>query len=141
MANQKVIGSFEKVSFPDLGIFDVIAKIDTGATSGSIHATHIKEIELPTGERAIRFNPLGGKSKVTVTNFSLKGVRSSNGASSLRYMIPTIIIIRGVQYPIRVSLADRTLMKKAVLVGRSFLRDHGFMIDVNIGSEYRGEVK
>jgi hypothetical protein len=48
---EKVIGAFEQVSFPDFGLFDVVAKIDTGATSGSLHATKIKEVELPTGEK------------------------------------------------------------------------------------------
>lgn len=138
---KKVIGAFEKVSFPDFGLFDVVAKIDTGATSGSLHATRIKEIVLPTGEQALQFLPYGRKKRVTVNSFSLKEVRSSNGASSLRYFVPTTIEVGGVQYPIEVSLADRTLMKKAVLVGRQFLRSHGFIVDPEKGSEYRGEVK
>ncbi len=137
----KVIGAFEKVSFPDFGLFDVTAKIDTGATSGSLHATRIKEITLPTGEQALRFLPYGKKQRVIVNSFDLKEVRSSNGASSLRYFIPTTIVIEGVQYPIEISLADRTLMKKSVLVGRRFLRSHGFIVDPKKGTEYRGEVK
>jgi hypothetical protein len=138
---EKVIGAFEKVSFPDFGLFDVTAKIDTGATSGSLHATRIKEISLPTGEQALRFLPYGKKQRVIVNSFDLKEVRSSNGASSLRYFIPTTIVIEGVQYPIEISLADRTLMKKSVLVGRRFLRSHGFIVDPKKGTEYRGEVK
>ena len=54
---EKVIGAFEKVSFPDFGLFDVVAKIDTGATSGSLHATKIQEIQLPNGEKALTFLP------------------------------------------------------------------------------------
>jgi hypothetical protein len=137
----KTIGAFEKVSFPDFGLFDVVAKIDTGATSGSLHATRIKEVELPTGEQALKFLPYGRKNRVTVNAFQLKEVRSSNGASSLRYFIPTTIVIEGVQYPIEISLADRTLMKKGVLVGRRFLRSHGFIVDPKKGTKYRGEVK
>jgi hypothetical protein len=138
---KRTIGAFEKVSFPDFGLFDVVAKIDTGATSGSLHATRIKEMTLPTGEKALRFLPYGKKKRITVNSFSLKEVRSSNGASSLRYFIPTTIIIEGVQYPIVISLADRTLMKKSVLVGRKFLRSHGFIVDPKKGTRYRGEVK
>lgn len=139
--SQKIIGAFEKVSFPDLGLFDVIAKVDTGATSGSVHATHIHEVELPTGEKAVSFLPFGKEPAMLVTDFSLKQVRSSNGALSLRYVVPTMVVIRGAQYPIHVNLADRTLMKKGALVGRRFLRQHGFMVDANGGSKYRGEVK
>jgi hypothetical protein len=138
---KKVIGAFEKVSFPDFGLFDIVAKIDTGATSGSLHATNIKEMELATGEMAVKFKPFGRKPSVTVSSFQLKMVRSSNGESSMRYVIPTTIVIEGVQYPIEVSLADRTLMKKGVLVGRKFLRSHGFIVDPERGTRYRGEVK
>ena len=138
---EKVIGAFEKVSFPDFGLFDVVAKVDTGATSGSLHATRIKEISLPTGEKALTFLPYGKKKRITVNSFELKEVRSSNGVSSLRYFVPTTIEIEGVQYPIEVSLADRTLMKKAVLVGRQFLRSHGFIVDPKKGNKYRSVVK
>ncbi len=138
---KKVLGSFEKISFPDFGIHNVVAKIDTGATSGSLHATRIKEIILPTGERALTFKPYGRKRRFTVTGYELREVRSSNGAMSLRYAIPTTIVIRKVQYPIVVTLADRTSMKKAVLIGREFLRSHGFLVDSTKGSKYRYHVK
>ncbi len=138
---KKTIGAFEKVSFPDLGLNNVVAKIDTGATSGSVHATKIQEVVLETGERAVKFKPYGKKRTVIVNSFELREVRSSNGASSLRYVIPTTVVIKGVQYSINVSLADRTLMKKGVLIGRKFLRSHGFIVDPNRGKQYRGEVK
>jgi len=96
---------------------------------------------LPTGKKAVSFIPYGTEPEVRVTDFELRDVRSSNGAISLRYVIPTMVVIRGVQYPIQVSLADRTLMKKGILIGRSFLREHGFLVDANEGEQYRYEVK
>ncbi len=135
------IGAFEKVSFPDFGLFDLVAKIDTGAASGSLHATQIRKIILPTGEKALRFHPYGKKQEVVVNSFILKNVRSSNGIVSKRYVVQTTIIIRGVQYSIQISLADRSLMMKGVLIGRRFLRSHGFIIDPKKGTKYRYEVK
>jgi hypothetical protein len=132
------IGSFEKISFPDFGLMDVISKIDTGATSGSIHATDIKEVKLTTGKRALKFKPFDREPGVTVYRFSRKLIRSSNGQTAMRYIIPTTVVIQGVQYPINISLADRSLMKKDVLIGRKFLRSHGFVVDVNKGTKYRG---
>jgi hypothetical protein len=138
---KKTIGAFAKVSFPDFGLNNIVAKIDTGAASGALHATHIKRIKLATGESAVRFRPYGSKPSVIVSSYQYKMVRSSNGESSMRYVVPTTVVIAGVQYPIEVSLADRTLMKKGVLIGRRFLRSHGFIVDPKRGTKYRGEVK
>ncbi len=137
----KTIGSFEKVSFPDFNLFDVIAKIDTGATTGSLHASEIREVKLPTGKKALRFLPYGNRPAVIVKSFKFKQIRSSNGETSMRYVIPTTIVFDGVQYPIRLTLADRTPMKKGILIGRRFLRHHGFVVDVKKGTKYRGEIK
>ncbi len=138
---KRTIGSFEKVSFPDFGLFDIVAKIDTGATTGSLHATEMKVVKLKTGEKALKFFPYGKKPAVYVKSYRLKMVRSSNGDSAMRYVIPTTIVIEGVQYPIRLTLADRTPMKKGVLVGRRFLRRHGFVVDVKKGTKYRQGVR
>jgi len=138
---QKVISAFEKVSFPDLGIFDVVAKVDTGALSGALHATEINEINLPTGETAISFQPFGRKPQMEVVGFKKKLFKSSNGAMQERYVIPTVVVINDVHYPINISLFDRSDMMKGVLLGRNFLREHGFLVDASGGSQYRYEVK
>lgn len=137
----KVIGAFEKVSFPDFGLFDVVAKIDTGALSGALHATGIREVGLPTGQKAVSFLPYGRKPRLEVADFEKKPVKSSNGSVEERYIIATTVIIRGVQYPIHISLTDRSGMMKGTLIGRRFLRDHGFLVDATDGTEYRYEVK
>lgn len=138
---KRVIGAFEPISLPDFNLFDVVAKIDTGATTGSLHATQIEEIVLETGEKALSFLPYGKKPAVKVMSYRQKDIRSSNGELSTRYVIPTTVVIEGVQYPIRLTLADRSLMKKGILIGRRFLRRHGFVVDVKRGTKYRGEVK
>lgn len=139
--NKKTIGAFEKVNFPDFEIVGTIAKIDTGALSGALHATGIKEVTLPTGEKAVSFLPYGKEPRVTLASFQTKDVRSSNGVLETRYVIPTTVVIRRVQYPIQISLADRSNMMKGVLIGRGFLRRHGFIVDAEKGTKYRYEVK
>lgn len=139
--NPQIIGAFEKVSFPDFGLFDLVAKIDTGALSGALHATDITEVQLPTGQKAVSFLPYGREPKVEVADFHKKMVKSSNGKTQERHIIATTIVIRGVQYPINISLSDRSDMMKGVLIGRRFLRQHGFLVDANGGGEYRYEVK
>jgi len=139
--DSKVVGAFENVSFPDFGIFDVVAKVDTGALSGALHATAIHEVDLPTGQKAVSFLPYGHEPRVEVADFHKKMVKSSNGTTEERYVISTIVVIRDVQYPIHISLSDRSNMMKGVLIGRRFLRAHGFLVDANEGSQYRYEVK
>lgn len=141
MPNSKIIGAFEKVSFPDFGLKDVVAKVDTGAYSGALHATGIKEIILPTGEKAVSFLPYGKQPRTEVGAFAKKYVKSSNGSSELRYVITTTVVIRGVQYPIHISLSDRSNMRKGILLGRRFLRQHGFLVDATKGTKYRYEEK
>jgi hypothetical protein len=135
------IGSFEKVSFPDLSLADVVAKVDTGAASGVVHATHIRQVSLSTGKKAVKFRPFGNLPEVVIKKFVVKQVRSSNGMISTRFVVSTTIVIKGVAYPINISLADRTKMMKGVLIGRKFLRRQGFVVDVKKGTKYRYEVK
>jgi hypothetical protein len=138
---KRTIGAFEKVSFPDLGIYNVIVKVDTGALTGALHASEISEVELPTREKALSFIPYGQTKNVLLTAFRHKMVRSSNGKNELRYIISTTIVLKGVHYPINISLTDRSQMMKAALIGRRFLRRHGFLVDPKKGIKYRYKVK
>lgn len=134
-ANQQILGSFESVSFPDFAaIGDVMAKIDTGAYTGALHCTKIKEEKTEKGT-LLHFSPFDHPDVVmTIDNFVVRHVRSSNGDSQARYFINTSIEIQGETYPIVLSLADRSEMKWPVLIGRRFLRNNNFLVDVSKGT-------
>lgn len=127
---KKIIGSFEQVSFPEFQIGKVTAKIDTGAYTGALHCTRIGIKKTPEG-KVLHFSPFD-QPEVTITTdkYALRHVRSSNGVNSKRYFIQTSIIVRGQEYPITLSLADRSDMKWPVLIGRRFLRRYHFLVDV-----------
>lgn len=126
----KIIGSFELVSFPEFNISAVTAKIDTGAYTGAMHCTRIHEKDTEKG-KLLHFSPFDHPETVmTVTEFVVKHVRSSNGENQPRYFITTKIITHGQTYPIIISLADRSEMKWPVLIGRRFLRQNNFLVDV-----------
>jgi hypothetical protein len=129
--NNKILGIFEPVSFPDFPELDTVsAKVDTGAFSGSLHCTNL-EVKLINGEEVLVFSPFDHP-EVTITakKFTLREVKNSNG-TQMRYFVRSKIKIKDQEYPIRLNLADRSQMKKSMLIGRRFLRRHGFVVDVS----------
>ena len=128
---QKLVGSSEIVGFPVFDLFDVPAKIDTGADSGAIHCTKIEE-KIIDGKTVLQFSPFDHPEIVIVaTDFTMKNVRSSNGDACKRYFIETTIQIQGKDYPIHLSLADRSEMTWPVLIGKRFLSEQHFLVDVS----------
>ncbi len=102
----------------------VIAKVDTGADSSSIHA---EAIELRGGELQFKI----GKQDFHTDNFSKKKVKSSNGQYQERYMVVIKVRIGDNRYDIKASLADRSQMSHDMLLGRRFLRTNKFIVDVS----------
>jgi len=128
----KTIGTKLAVNLPLLGIEDVVAKVDTGAFSGALHATQVRETVNGDGKRHLRFSPLGSHDHtIEVDNYHRRRVKSSNGMASVRYAIDTEIEILGQLYPITLTLSNRVQMRHQMLIGRRFLRLHGFLVDVN----------
>lgn len=131
-SNQKnIIGSFESVIFPDFNGYEVVAKIDTGAYTGALHCTKIREEETEKG-KVLYFSPFDHpETELSLTEYAVNHVKSSNGTAESRYFIDTKVTIQERTYPIVLSLADRSEMKWPVLIGRKFLRQNHFLVDAN----------
>tara|TARA_B100001063_G_scaffold235522_1_gene254191 strand:+ start:42170 stop:42607 length:438 start_codon:yes stop_codon:yes gene_type:complete len=130
-----VIGRSETVDFPDLGLSEIDAKIDTGAYSTAIHAHKIwiEEIDEKVYLNFELLDPQKEKyRKLTIrtANFYQKNVRSSNGRIEKRYMIKTKMTLGGRRRTTDLSLTNRGKMKYPVLVGRKFLKK-GYLVDVS----------
>jgi hypothetical protein len=127
----QILGIFETIDFPDFGINSIKAKIDTGAFSGAFHCTKIKEVDTPTGKE-LHFSPFDNPVCDIITKeYTSKHVKSSNGVTQERYFITTKVKIAGKNYQTMLSLADRTSMRWPVIIGRRFLSDYNFLVDVN----------
>ncbi len=61
--SENIIGAFELVSFPEFHTEHVTAKIDTGAYTGALHCSSIKERDIEGG-KALVFVPLGSNTIV-----------------------------------------------------------------------------
>jgi len=137
----KVVGCFELVSLPKLQISDELAKIDTGAFSGALHCTDLRIVRRGFNrKRYLKFTPLGKPELATETDaFQRTFIRSATGHRVKRYVIETEIAIQGRTYPIKIGLSDRSDMKRAVLIGRRFLRENDILVDVRINQELDDE--
>lgn len=128
----KTISIKTAVDFPEFGSKKVTAKIDTGAYSGCFHATNIKVIKTK-GADSLVFSPFDHpEMRYETIHFTTKRVKSSNGQIEERFFIDTDIIIDGQKYPIRLGLSNRSGMRWPVLIGRKFLRQHKFLVDVGV---------
>src|SRR5581483_1909266 len=107
-AEEKIIGSFEPVGFPELGIKRTIAKIDTGAYTGALHATNMIEVSGSDNQPVLVFHPLGKKKlEARTTKYTKKRIRSSNGQMDERFVINTQIVVNNKPYQILITLTDR----------------------------------
>ena len=134
MKNSKiVIGRLEKVHFPELGMFDIDAKIDSGAYTSSIHCHDIWE---NSDENTLFFKLLDpshndyNEKELKFNNYSKTVVKSSTGIPELRYKIKTKIQIGKKTYTTTFTLTDRAKMRYPVLLGRVVLNKR-FIIDVS----------
>lgn len=131
-----IIGRKDKADFPELDLQDIKIKIDTGAYTSSIHSQDIKEIEI-NGEKFIEFKLLDPShpkydSRVFRTkNYEEKAVKSSFGHVEKRFVVETIIFIFAEEYPIRLSLSERSDMKFPILLGRRFLNNR-FIVNTSL---------
>lgn len=128
----KTIGRALQVNLPLLGIEALPAKVDTGAFNGALHASRIREVTDKQGVKHLRFSPLGSRGHtIEIDTYHKRRVKSSNGLTDTRYAIDTDVKIMDQTYPITLTLTNRRLMRYQMLIGRSFLRLHGFLVDVN----------
>ena len=131
-SEKKIIGWTEKVHFPDWGIEDVKAKIDSGARTSALHVENIKTLNHGT----ISFDVVTGRRKpwkvkhVKAHIVKTARVRSSNGDYSERFFIKTRIRLGEIEKEIELSLVSRSEMLFRMLLGRKAL-ESDFLVDVN----------
>ncbi|MEX0995172.1 MAG: RimK/LysX family protein [Balneolaceae bacterium] len=140
--DKKLIGRIEKVDFPDLNVFQLKAKIDTGAYTSSLHC---HKIELNSSKKDVSFylldpsHPEYNEQIITSPVEDIRSVRSSNGLAEDRIIIKTRIYLHECLEMIQLSLTDRSEMRYPVLLGRKFLQDR-YIVDVSkkfIGNLYK----
>jgi hypothetical protein len=127
----EVIGYLEHVDIPDMELFNLDAKIDTGADSCALHCDNItvdnNEISFSLHDEV---HPAYHGKRMTMPIFKTSRVKSSNGHTEQRYFIKTAIKLGCKSYDAVISLTNRESMKYPMLIGRKFLSHH-YLIDVS----------
>lgn len=128
--NLEVIGSTEFVEVA--GIKNIPAKIDTGADSSSIWASHIRV----TKDGYLRFRLFDEGSQFYTgrafkrTDFKVAVVRNASGHEEIRYRTPLKVKIAGKTIKALFFLADRSNNNFPILIGRRTI-SHKFLVDVS----------
>lgn len=114
----------------DLELFDLDAKVDTGADSNALHCD---DIEIENGNVSFtlldEIHPSYHGKRMTLPLYKLKKVKSSNGTVQERPSVKVTVNFFGKKYKSVISLTNRADMKFPMLLGRRFLKDK-FLVDV-----------
>ncbi len=126
------IGRRESIDFPELGLYGITAKIDTGAYTTALHCHDIRE------ENGVLYfklldpsHPDYTEKEQKFTTYSQKEIKNSFGESEKRYIIKTIIRIGKRRIKSVISLTDRGTMRYPVLIGRKLIKNK-FVVDVGL---------
>lgn len=132
MSDKKIIGAKESISILDLELFDLDAKIDTGADSSSLHCDDIFIDENNHVHFTLldKVHPSYHGKRLVMPIYKMKEVKSSNGHVQNRASIKVSVEFFGKRYKTVISLTNRSDMKFPMLIGRRFLKNR-FLVDVS----------
>ena len=123
-----LVGALENCDLPDLGINNMPVRVDTGATTSSLHVDNIEEFE-KDGKNWVRFDihpDIHNVEKIvtkTARLSSKKTVKSSTADTQRRAVIKTAFRLGGETWKIKLTLTDRSSMSYLMLLGREAMKD------------------
>jgi hypothetical protein len=126
----ETIGRYDRVDLPDLGLYNIHAKVDTGAYTSSLHCSMAEVVDgrlefVLLDEEHPEFTGM----KFVVNEFDERDIKNSFGEVEHRFLVRTSIVIFGETIMTEFSLSNRGSLKFPVLLGRRILRGR-FLIDV-----------
>jgi len=127
----ETLGRSDRIDLPGLGLYNIHAKIDTGAYTSSLHCSRAEivngflEFVLLDDE-----HPEFTGMTFIFKEFSYRDIKNSFGIAEKRFVIQTTIKVHDQEILTEFSLSDRDTLRFPILLGRKILR-HRFVIDVS----------
>jgi len=126
----KTLGRYDRVDLPQLGVFDIHAKIDTGAYTSSLHCSRAQVVEgvlefVLLDQEHTEFTGL----KFYFSEFEQRDIKNSFGEVERRFVITTSLRIFNEEITTEFSLCNRGSLRFPVLIGRKIMKNR-FLIDV-----------
>ena len=128
----QILGRYDRVDLPDLGLSNIHAKIDTGAYTSSLHCHRAEIVDgklefILLDEEHPEFTGM----KFSFDKFEKRDIKNSFGEVEKRFVIRTGITIFEEVISTEFSLSNRGSLKFPILIGRKILRDR-FLINVKM---------
>jgi len=129
-----IIGRVEIIDLPEFGMYNIEAKIDTGADTSVLHCEDFVVTE-KDDKRFItcHIRPHLEDEEILTITFPIhreRVVKSSFGQTETRHIFLTKIRMFDQLYDIKLSLRDRSSMSYPMLLGRNFISKK-FLVDVS----------
>lgn len=123
---KKTIGNEVEVRFLSFNR-SASGKVDTGATTSSLHATKISM----NGGKVSFHAPDISDNIITVEAAGSQEVKSADGGGNERPVVRLEVEVEGVNLgPVEFNLNDRSEMESKILIGQNILAAGNFLIDV-----------
>jgi hypothetical protein len=128
----QILGRYDRVDLPELGLSNIHAKVDTGAYTCSLHCHRAEIVEgklefILLDEEHPEFTGM----KFIFDKFEKRDIKNSFGEVEKRFVIRTDITIFEEVISTEFSLSNRGSLKFPILIGRKILRDR-FLINVKM---------
>ena len=125
-----ILGRYDRVDLPGLGLVNIHAKVDTGAYTSSLHCRQAKVVDgilefILLDEEHPEFTGM----KFSFAEYEERDIRNSFGEVERRYVISTSLKIFNEEITAEFSLSNRGSLKFPILLGRKILRNR-FVIDI-----------
>lgn len=124
---KQIVGVLELCDLPQLAIENLNVRVDTGATTSSLHVDNIEEF-MRNDEQWVSFDihpDIHDVNEIVRREAKMQGIRnvkSSTATLERRFVIETAIVMAGMNWNIQLTLTDRSEMTYLMLLGREAMQ-------------------